>query len=102
MTKILKQDGKTIIQTDSRIDTATAGQFEQDIHDALQKPGAHVEMDCSQLTYMASSGLRVIQQSMRQVMAHGGTFKMTNVGPKVYKVLAITGFTKFIRVEQSQ
>jgi anti-anti-sigma regulatory factor len=36
---------------------------------------------------------------MRTVMAGKGTFKMTNVRPDVYKVLAMTGFTKFIRIE---
>ena len=57
-------------------------------------------MDCSELTYMASSGLRIVQMAMRTVVMNQGSFKMTNVNPKVYKVLSMTGFTKFIKVEQ--
>ena len=49
---------------------------------------------------MASSGLRIIQKTMRTVMQQRGQFKMTNVNPEIYKVLAMTGFTKFMKVEK--
>ena len=68
MTKIIKEGGKTIIKTGERIDTMNANQFEEDIKPALQDGGVDLEMDCSDLTYMASSGLRIIQKTMRTVM----------------------------------
>jgi anti-anti-sigma factor len=100
MTQILKEDGKTIIKTGSRIDTMNADEFEKDIQPALQEDGINLEMDCSELTYMASSGLRVIQKTMRTVMMKRGEFKIVNVNPEIYKVLQMTGFTKFMTVEQ--
>jgi len=100
MTQIIKEDGKTIIKTAARIDTMNAAQFEQDIQPALADGGVEIIMDCSDLTYMASSGLRVIQKTMRTVMQHKGEFKMINVNPEIYKVLAMTGFTKFMKVEK--
>ena len=87
MTEILKEGGKTIIKTGSRIDTANANQFEQDIQPALKDGGVDLEMDCTELTYMASSGLRVIQKTMRTVMQLRGKFEMTNVCPEIYTVL---------------
>lgn len=100
MTQIIKEDGKTIIKTAARIDTMNAAQFEQDIQPALADGGVEIIMDCSDLTYMASSGLRVIQKTMRTVVQHKGEFKMVNVNPEIYKVLAMTGFTKFMKVEK--
>ena len=100
MTEIINENGKTIIKTGERIDTINAAQFEQDIQSALADGGVNLEMDCSELTYMASSGLRIIQKTMRTVTQLKGTFKMTNVRPEIYKVLAMTGFTKFIKVEK--
>jgi len=100
MTQIIKEDGKTIIKTAARIDTMNAAQFEQDIQPALADGGVEIIMDCSDLTYMASSGLRIIQKTMRTVMQHKGEFKMVNVNPEIYKVLAMTGFTKFMKVEK--
>jgi stage II sporulation protein AA (anti-sigma F factor antagonist) len=102
MTQILKEGGKTIIKTDKRIDTMNASQFEKDIESALEEQGVDLEMDCTELNYMASSGLRIIQKTMRTVMMKKGQFKITNVSPEIYKVLAMTGFTKFMTIEQKQ
>jgi anti-anti-sigma factor len=96
----MKKDGKTIIKTGARIDTMNAGEFEKEISSLLHDGGIDLEMDCSDLTYMASSGLRIIQKTMRTVMQLKGQFKITNVAPEIYKVLTMTGFTKFMRVEQ--
>ena len=100
MTQIIKEGDKTIIKTGNRIDTINAPQLEKDIEPALQDQGVDLEMDCTELNYMASSGLRIIQKTMRTVMMKKGKFKMTNVSPEIYKVLAMTGFTKFMIVEQ--
>ncbi|ADE82308.1 MAG: STAS domain-containing protein [Prevotella sp.] len=102
MTQIIKEGGKTIIKTGSRIDTMNANQFEQDIQPALKEGGVDLEMDCTELTYMASSGLRIIQKTMRIVTQLKGQFKITNVSPEIYKILAMTGFTKFMKVEQKK
>ena len=100
MTQIIKENGKTIIKTGQRIDTMNAPEFEKDIQPALADGGVDLEMDRTALNYMASSGLRIIQKTMRTVMQQRGQFKMTNVSPEIYKVLAMTGFTKFMKVEK--
>ena len=100
MTQIIKENGKTIIKTGQRIDTMNAPEFEKEIQPALADGGVDLEMACSELNYMASSGLRIIQKTMRTVMQQRGQFKMTNVSSEIYKVLAMTGFTKFMKVEK--
>jgi anti-anti-sigma factor len=102
MTKIVKEGGKTIIKTGARIDTMNANQFEEDIQPALKDGGVDLVMDCDELVYMDSSGLRIIQKTMRTVMQLKGQFKIINVSPEIYKVLAMTGFTKFMKVEQKK
>ena len=102
MTQIIKEGGKTIIKTGERIDTMNAGDFEKDIQPVLVDGGLDLELDCSDLVYMASSGLRVIQKTMRVVMQQKGEFKITNVNPDIYKVLQMTGFTKFMTVEKKK
>ena len=102
MTQILKEGGKTIIKTGERIDTMNAGEFEKDIQPVLVDGGLDLELDCSDLVYMASSGLRVIQKTMRTVMQQKGQFKITNVNAEIYKVLQMTGFTKFMTVEKKK
>lgn len=100
MTQIFEEGGKTIVKTDTRIDTINAAQFEQDIETVVNQPNINLVMDCTDLNYMASSGLRIIQKTMRKVMMSKGQFKLINVNPQIYKVLVMTGFTKFMTVEQ--
>lgn len=100
MTEIINEDGKTIIKTGERIDTLNAAQFEADIQPAM-KQGVNLEIDCSNLTYMASSGLRVFQSTMRNVVrVLGGEMKLTHVNDDIFEILKMTGFTRHITVER--
>ena len=100
MTQIIKQDGKTIIKTGERINTMNAAQFERDIEPALEQ-GVNLVIDCTDLIYLASSGLRVMQNMIRSVtMNLSGQVKMTNVKPNIYKILVMTGFTRHLEIEQ--
>ena len=101
MTRIVKEDGKTVIKTGERIDTLTAAQFEADIQPALEQ-GVNLEIDCSDLTYIASSGLRVIQATIRTVLRSlGGQIKLTHVNDDIYEILKMTCFTKHVAVDRS-
>lgn len=40
-------------------------------------------MDCTDLDYLTSSGLRIIQKTMRVVMMKKSTFKIVNVSPEI-------------------
>lgn len=101
MTRIVKEDGKTVIKTGERIDTLTAAQFETDIQPALEQ-GVNLEIDCSDLTYIASSGLRVIQATIRTVLRSlGGQIKLTHVNDDIYEILKMTGFIRHIAVDRA-
>ena len=101
MTQIIKEEGKTIVKSGARIDTLNAAQFEQDIQPALEQ-GVNLEIDCSELGYMASSGLRILQATMRTVVRSlGGQMKLTHVNDDIFDILKMTGFTRHITVERA-
>ena len=87
MTQIIKEGGKTIVKTGQRIDTLNAAQFETDIQPALEQ-GVDLEIDCTELNYMASS------------RSLGGQMKLTHVNDDIFDVLKMTGFTRHITVER--
>ena len=64
--------------------------------------GVDLEIDCSELTYMSSSGLRILQSTMRTVVRSlGGQMKLTHVNDDIYDILKMTGFTRHITVERA-
>lgn len=101
MIQIIKEDGKTVVKTGQRIDTLNAAQFEQEMQPALEQ-GVNLEIDCSELLYMASSGLRILQSTMRTVVRNlEGQMKLTHVNDDIFDILKMTGFTRHITVERS-
>lgn len=101
MAEIINAEGKTVVKTDARIDTFSAATFEKELEPALVQ-GVNLEIDCAELTYMSSSGLRVMQATMRTVIRSlGGQMKLTHVRPEIYKILQMTGFTRHLTVEQA-
>ena len=101
MTQIIKENGKTIIKTGERIDTLNAAQFETDIQPAMEQ-GVDLEIDCTALNYMASSGLRILQSTTRTVVRSlGGQMKLTHVNDDIFDILKMTGFTRHITVERA-
>ena len=100
MTQIIKEGEKTIIKTGKRIDTLNAAQFENETECVLVT-GVDLEIDCSELTYIASSGLRVIQAMMRSINRElNGQIKLTNVSKEIYNILYMTGFTRHLTIEK--
>lgn len=100
MTQIIKEGGKTIVKTGERIDTLNATQFEREVEAVLEE-GIDLEFDCTDLQYISSSGLRVIQEMMRIITRKlHGQIKVTHVSPSIFKILHMTGFTRIITIEK--
>ena len=100
MTQIIKEGGKTIVKTGERVDTLNATQFEREVEAILEK-GIDLEFDCTDLQYISSSGLRVIQEMMRIVTRKlDGQIKVTHVSDPIFKIFRMTGFTRIITIEK--
>ena len=99
---ISRENNTITVCFSGRLDTPAAQEITPQMNALAEEASNIIILDCSELTYMASSGLRVIQKTMRTVMQLRGKFKMTNVSPDIYKVLKMTGFTQFMTVEQKK
>jgi anti-sigma B factor antagonist len=55
-------------------------------------------MDCSELEYVSSAGLRVILKAQKLMNAQG-TMKVMNVNETIMEVFEITGFADILNIE---
>ena len=58
-TTIKEQDGNLVVLLEGRLDTATAPQVEKDLTSLNDNNGQDIILDCTELTYISSSGLRL-------------------------------------------
>lgn len=80
-----------------QLDTATAPELETVLQDSLNGI-EDLTLDFEKVTYVSSSGLRVILHAQK-IMNTQGRMKITHVNNDVKDVLDITGFTDILTIE---
>lgn len=95
-TIINNESGKTLVVLKGRIDTTNADQFQQDIAPLMEGEHPDIEIDCSEMTYTSSQGLRIFLLLQKSVNARGGKMVLRNMNPQVKEVFDITGFSNII------
>ena len=78
------------------VDMAVARQLSAEI-DSRLVPGSTVALDCTAITFMDSSGLRVLVQALRRAEEVQAEFVLMSVPEPVAKVLRLSGLAGFFR-----
>lgn len=100
MDVIIKNEGtKTLVNFSGRLDTTNAMQFQEDIAPLMECENPDIEIDCSDMEYTSSQGLRIILILQKNVNAKQGKLVMKNMKPQVKEVFDITGFSNIINIE---
>lgn len=89
---------KIILSIEGRVDTVTAPDFDKEI-DAIGDEVKELVVDCTNLEYTSSAGLRVILKAQKKMQANNSSFKLINVNDDVKEVLNITGFSDLLTIE---
>ena len=95
---INQQDGKIFVMLDGRIDSTNADQFQQDIAPLMEGDRPDIDIDCTNMTYTSSQGLRVFLLLQKSVSLRNGKMVMRNMDPRVKEVFDITGFSNIITI----
>lgn len=96
--KIIKQEEKTFVTLDGRIDSTNAEQFQKDISPLMEGDNPDIDIDCTGMSYTSSQGLRIFLMLQKSVIARKGKMVMRNMNPMVKEVFDITGFTNIITI----
>lgn len=88
-----------VIALSGRLDTVNATAMDAEIGKQLEgcEPATEVVLDCNDLEYISSTGLRVVLKYKKLFPA----LHLTNVQPDVYSVFELTGFSRIMTVERA-
>ena len=95
---ILKKISETglYVKASGKLDIDSSAEFGMKVKDSLDDINELV-LDFSDITYIASIGLRVLLELYQQ-MSKQGSIRLTNVQEPVLNVLKMTGFNKFLSI----
>jgi anti-anti-sigma factor len=96
--KIENLENKTMVVLSGRLDTTNADKFQQNIAPLMQGDAPDIEIDCTDMEYTSSQGLRMFLMLQKSVTARKGNLVMRNMKPNVKEVFDITGFSNIIRI----
>lgn len=97
VTQVVKGD-EVILSLRGKLFSPTAQLLDRAVDDAL-KTSNHIVIDLKELTFLASSGLRVLLIAEKKVKEKNGSMTLKNPSELVKKVFVLTGFINILNIE---
>lgn len=98
-TNITEQDGKYIVCLEGELDTAHALEVEETMKPLHEVNGKEIDIDCTQLDYIASSGLRILLALLKSAKGNGNKVVLKNLNDEIKDVFKMTGFIDLFDIE---
>ena len=96
---IQELEEKTLITFIGSLDTAAAIEVEQTLKPITEGDGKDIVIECQELEYIASSGLRILLDLLKKNKAKGHKLTLRNVNEDIKNVFKITGFINLFEFE---
>ena len=92
-------DGDTATATLSgRVDSSNAKDFERELSGIIDGGAKNLVLDCGELRYISSAGLRALLIAIRKANQAGGGLALGQVPANILEVLEVSGFVRLTKV----
>jgi len=88
----------TLISLKGEVDIYSIGKFRESIEDKIRTQAPEIILDCTELSYMDSTGMGVLIELRNKAKDMGQKIIMMNPRPNIKKLLNITGVDKIIDI----
>ena len=98
-TTVQELDGRLVAVLAGELDTAAAAETEAALKPLFDSTGKDLVLDCADLQYIASSGIRILVNLLKTSKAKGDRVVLKNVNEVIRDVLELTGFVSYFEFE---
>ena len=95
---ITESEGMVTARLVGRLDTPAAAEISQQIQPLLDHAGETIVLDCSELAYISSSGLRIFLTLRKAATAAGGHVVIEGLSNEIRQVFMMTGFLQLFEI----
>ncbi len=96
---ILQKEQESVVRIAGELDTISTTEQADDLQQVLNIADKALVMDCSELEYISSAGLRFFMQLKRESEAKGGSIRITNMNEDVADIFRMSGFKNIFQIE---
>ena len=90
---IKEQDGNMVAYLVGSLDTAAAAETEKAMNPLNDVEGKDIIIDCTDLEYISSAGLRIFLGILQNAQEKGGHVYIKGINDNVRTIFTITGFS---------
>jgi len=98
-TKIQEQGNQIVASFIGRLDTAAAVPTTEAVKPLLEAQNKEIILDCSQLEYISSSGLRIFLSIRKEAAANGSKVIVRSINADIRQVFMMTGFISLFEIQ---
>ncbi len=95
---IKEQNGGMAVTVSGRLDTPAAVKAQQEIAPILENADKEIVLDCTNLEYISSSGLRLFLTIRKEAASKGGKVIIEHINDEIKKVFMMTGFYNLFEI----
>lgn len=96
---IKKTDNGYQVNLVGRLDTPAAVEAQKDFGELIENADQEITINCTELKYISSSGLRLFLMLRKETSAKGGHLTVINVNEDIKEVFKITGFLNLFEIK---
>jgi anti-sigma B factor antagonist len=95
---IQEKDGKRVALLEGRFDTASTPEAEEALQPLYSSENQDIILDCSELTYISSSGLRIFLSVLKTTKDKGCQVYLSGLSNDIRHIFTMTGFINLFRL----
>ena len=99
-TTIQELEDKYLVTLEGELDTAAAVEVANILQPLYTSNGRDIVIDCTNLEYIASSGLRILISILKGAKTSGSKVIMRNMNDDIKTVFKLTGFINLFEFEE--
>lgn len=98
-TEIVESGNQLVAKFIGRLDTAAAVQTAEDVKPLLEAEHKEIILDCTELEYISSSGLRIFLSIRKEAAPRGSKVIVRNINADIRQVFMMTGFVSLFEIQ---
>ena len=97
--KIEKENGVVTVAFIGRLDTPASQEVAPQMETLKADAAGTIILDCTELSYISSSGLRIFLTLRKAAAEKGGRIIVRNIGNEIRSVFMMTGFLNLFEIQ---
>ncbi|MFZ4547214.1 MAG: STAS domain-containing protein [Bacteroidales bacterium] len=87
-----------VLDLSGRLDTSNYGELEKNLLEVIERGEKNIVINCSDLHYISSSGLRVFLMALKKITGAGGRFSLCSLQDNIREIFEIAGFNTIFSI----